>query len=662
MIKLFKIWLSRFRVFLILITLPSYFFWFLVYKCIVALFNRYIRALFISTFIISRKDIFYSKLSLILIMVFCANALGSFKFIMGLLLTRNDIAFIENVYKVFSFLGLWFSKTSFLAISFVLFDDWFFKAYFKETLTSGPSKNKKSVHRENAISRGDVYIGTDMRTGKPIFLTNEMRSLHTDLIGTTGSGKTASFIFPVVYQDIRAGKGSMIIDAKGDFQFFKKLYTYHHTYNLENGQVIKFINLGDPSFSNTYNPLFRGNAIELKDRIMGAFEWSNEFYRTRAESTLLTLLQAVCSMDKKITFHDLYLLLTEEVAVEYLRSEVSDVFMKRQLELKILSDFDSLKKDCAGLINNIDLMAHGGVEQIVNTYNPDVDLLEAYLNNEIVHFTLPSQLLGVTAQSFGKMLLMDLRSTSGYIEKMDLPRRFYPVFIDEFAEFSSQEFITWLNKARSSGFAIHLSHQSFGDLQSVSSSFVTQLVDNTNLKVVFRVNHPETIENILKQLGTRKSIKETERLSKTLLTSRESDVSSSREVDEFREDPNLLRVLKRGQALIFGKHPSFFQSLYNADYLPDLPSYLDIELFVRSKRLVKDVDCLNLDSLFKDNGVVSLPEVLASRGISGSFDGDPNSSLQNSDEEVVETDDAVNNEDDDSRKDDDSGGFVLESF
>lgn len=593
MVFIFLQLLKWFRILFKIITFPLYVFVYLHLRLLKAYYNIFIKSVVTSfseektTHRIKRIDKYFAGFGVLVVMFYILYFFNIF----DLIYYYTDIPIYYETYNRVFNLFLQFEnvlkKLMLFIVPFTLLEQFFLKDYFKK-VDLKPGLWKKHRLRKKAIRKDKIYAGTvsnktESKTkklpwNKHIFISDKMRSLHVDITGTTGTGKSQSMIFPWVYQDIKRGKGAVIIDAKGDLDFYRKLYTYHKKYN-DKDQEIKLVNLADPDFSNTYNPLFRGNAIELKDRIMDSFHWSEEFYKTRSESTLLTLLQAIEDIEKRITFHDLYLLLTEKKAVRKLRDMVNSDFLKSQLANKIIDDFDSVNKECSGLINNIDLMAHGGIDKIVNNYESDIDLLESYKNNDIVYFTLPTNLIGETARAFGKMLLMDLRSTAGYIEQYaDVKKKFYPVFIDEFAEFAIQEFVSWLNKARSSGFAIHMAHQSLGDLEQVNDAFVKQVIDNSNIKMVFRVNDKDTAENFSGQLGTYTTMKETERVSKSLITESEDFVGSLREVEKFICNPNTIKNLEMGQALIFGKHPKSFNCIINTDYLADPRELIELKL------------------------------------------------------------------------------------
>ncbi len=113
-------------------------------------------------------------------------------------------------------------------------------------------------------------------------------------------------------------------------------------------------------------------------------------------------------------------------------------------------------------------------------------------------------------------------------------------------------FIGLLNKARSACLAIHLSHQSLGDIESVSREFATSLHTNTNVKCILGVNDPETADFFAKHFGTRKSEKKTERAEAKPYWGdfERTGHMSVRDVEEYKIDPNNLRNYSRGMGAI----------------------------------------------------------------------------------------------------------------
>lgn len=589
-----------FRWIFIIITLPVYFFILLHYKFIVAFVNK-LRSVF-TGHKLERHDIFFLRVGGFFAVLYMLLYLGVFEWVyhngdFG----RFQVA-VDNFYN--TYIGLRNIGLIALAavLGFFVVDKLLLIPFIQKNKNKPMGKISRYFARQGAIKKGRAFVGSIINQNKifpfkkKLYLTDNNRSLNVQISGTTGSGKSESVIFPLLWQDICQGKGAIIIDSKGDMNFFNKIHTYHKKYNTKHNQKIWLVNLSNDRFSNTYNPIFRGRAIEIKDRIMGSIDWSEIYYKTRANSTLLLLLQAIESIGKKIAFRDLYNLYTKKEALEELTKMVNDKFLKGELESKMVADFKNVRKECAGLIDNLYIMSYGGFDNIVNTYSPEVDLLKAYQNNDIIYFILPTNLLDETARSFGRMLLMDLKSTAGYISgNPDIEKRFYPVFVDE-PEFLTEPFVTWLNKTRSTGMCIHIAHQSLGDLERVNQHFVKQVIDNTNLKIIFRANDSDTAENYSKMLGTFKTVKKTERVNKSLLAASEGEFDSEREVDEFYVSPNVIKNdMKTGQALVIGKEPNFFWHIINTDYLEDPEEYLQVELEKNDQ--VQDGNGLDIESI-----------------------------------------------------------------
>lgn len=59
-----------------------------------------------------------------------------------------------------------------------------------------------------------VFSGLSEK-GKSIYVKQQYRKMHTQVVGTTNAGKTESVILPWAIDDIRKGRGLLIIDGKG---------------------------------------------------------------------------------------------------------------------------------------------------------------------------------------------------------------------------------------------------------------------------------------------------------------------------------------------------------------------------------------------------------------------------------------------------------------
>lgn len=110
------------------------------------------------------------------------------------------------------------------------------------------------------------------------------KNAHTMIIGTTGSGKTTTFINPVVQiLSQSAAKPSMLIsDPKGE------LYSLHAKSLEEKGYTVKVLDLRNPFHSVRWNPLERPyrmyqRMLHLEDEVTadeenGCYVWNGKSY------------------------------------------------------------------------------------------------------------------------------------------------------------------------------------------------------------------------------------------------------------------------------------------------------------------------------------------------------------------------------------------------
>ena len=90
--------------------------------------------------------------------------------------------------------------------------------------------------------------------------------MHAEVVGSTGTGKSESVLLPLLAHDIKSGRGAIVIDGKGDLELLDRI----HFVVKKTGRLsdFYFFSLAHPKKSHTYNPLLRGNATELKDKII----------------------------------------------------------------------------------------------------------------------------------------------------------------------------------------------------------------------------------------------------------------------------------------------------------------------------------------------------------------------------------------------------------
>lgn len=449
--------------------------------------------------------------------------------------------------------------------------------YLQETKLSGGKtdekrykfKSKEMLKARSKSKPPLVFLGKSMKSKKDLYLSYEMRKMHTHIVGSTGSGKTDSIILPLFAQDIEQGRGALVMDAKGDRETLNKIY--HHVKRVGREKDFLFFSLAYPEKSNTYNPLLRGNPTELKDKIISANIWTEEFYKKKSEETLLLLMKALKDQNEVVTFHKLYELLSDEKTLSALSQNLKDAHLKKAMRI-ILTNYRVFQKDLSGMTADLGMISESEFASILTSEKPEIDLLDAYLNKKIVYFQLNAQGYEETARRFGRIILQDLKTISNHIQAYltEDERDFFPVYIDEFSNFAYEQFVEFLNKARGAHLAILIAHQSLGDLEKQGGHFLKQVLENCNIKIVMRQDDPTSVETYSKISGTVKSIKDTYQTEEGIFHKDMTGLGSTREVDEFRIKPNIIRELARGEAAVIIKQP-FITDLLQLDYIGQIP-------------------------------------------------------------------------------------------
>jgi hypothetical protein len=378
--------------------------------------------------------------------------------------------------------------------------------------------------------------------------------MHTWVVGATGTGKTQSVLLPQIRSDILAGRPVVFIDGKGDRSTLAALWAFAKSANRE--KDFQYFDLRRPNESLSYSPLLHGSANEQLDKVVAALRWDNEYYRASSVSVLLRVLRALKATDKPYTLDDVLLALSNLDAVRELAQLVQKDEAVLDLE-ELVEKWKEVQVNTAGLRAQLETMLLSDHGSLLTSPVPTLDLAKAYRNNSIVYFALPVSRFPETAPLVAKLILADLNSVAGMVQDGAIERQFCSVVVDEFAAFAVPLFIDLLNKARSAGMAITISHQSIrGDFASARAGFFEQVAACTNVKICLAQNETQDAEYVAGLGGTYKRVKRTEQTQNVLLFGEKlTGLGSVSEVDEYRISPNLIRALPQGMAVVQVKQP-----------------------------------------------------------------------------------------------------------
>lgn len=390
-----------------------------------------------------------------------------------------------------------------------------------------------------------LRIGFDDK-GKPIFVTIDQRKMHAQVIGTTNAGKTESIIVPWAVDDIRNGRGLILIDGKSDRKLLEKLWGY--AVKCRRTDDFMFFSLADSMISRTFNPLIGDDPEEVVERVFSAMEFDNGYYKNVQRTNLAQILRIFHYAKEKPTFVRLLECITNPAELIKL-ADSSDEALQ--------SWADSFKanpkrvEENSGLTSQLSTFANGSASRLFNQTVPEIDLEEVLRQNKIVYFQLPAMKHPFLGRATGKLILQSLQSAVSSRHLSGGEHKFFSVYLDDFTEYLYEGFVTLLNKSRSANVGLVFAHQAIGDLDAVGPAASNAIMTNSNIKIVMRSNAPDTAEYFAKVVGTKTIEKHTERKRRDFLGEDATGDISARETEEYLFHPQIFKQhLGTGWAIV----------------------------------------------------------------------------------------------------------------
>jgi type IV secretory pathway TraG/TraD family ATPase VirD4 len=400
-----------------------------------------------------------------------------------------------------------------------------------------------------------VCLGEEYKTKKMVHLKAPFRTMHTQLIGTTNAGKTASVILPWAARDIELGRGLILIDGKADQGFLDKLYAQAVQAGRQKDCVV--FTLANPHLSSTFNPFCQGTAEQITERVFSSFEFSDEYYKGIQFSAMRTVVALLMRRGQPPMPGVVRELLRDRKKLQGWLEGLKDANLTRDVLAITNDDDETFAKNYSGIVTALGHFSQGETATLFNTKHPEISLSDVLKNRKICYFQLPTMQFPYLGQATGKLLLQSLQSAISELQGSGSGRldTLFSVYLDDFNDYIYPGFVSLLNKSRSANIGVVFAHQSLGDLEKVSPDFKQIVLTNTNIKIVMRSNDPESAEHFAKTIGTITSEKTTERRRSALLGQENTGDQSIREVEEYVFHPNIFKAdLGLGEGVVIIPH------------------------------------------------------------------------------------------------------------
>lgn len=339
--------------------------------------------------------------------------------------------------------------------------------FLKSRLKNNFKKDRISNLAKVWSSKNGVFLGRTTDNVE-IHLPDVTRTGHVQIIGATGRGKTESLILPLLMRDLHRGKSAILIDGKGDQELAERIKGYSSL--LPEKINITTFDLGNLQNSAVTNPLREGTAQQITDRLFATFEFKEEYYKSVQYEITSVIVELIHDQKREVTFKLLFdLFMSDDKLTELIGKSKNDLITTRLVQWLSESKRERDQKT-TGMTSQLGPLAKGEIAHLVNgeVKGREFFSLSKALTNKgqdqfAIVILLPTLLYQELAFKLGKLFLQEVAwSVAARKEKV-----FTPIFLDEFSSFVYPGFLGILNKARSSGIALHLSHQSLGDLEMI---------------------------------------------------------------------------------------------------------------------------------------------------------------------------------------------------
>lgn len=328
-------------------------------------------------------------------------------------------------------------------------------------------------------------------------VAQEIRDTHFYVIGASGSGKTR-FLETLAKQDMESGLGFGVIDPHGDLTEDIKGYLY--LLNKNNPEFVQEnVVLIDPTDKEkvvTFNPLeiTKGeSATAIASELTEAFKkiW-HDAWGARMEDLLKNTLIAL--IQNNLTLAELPLFLTD---TEVRRKILEKV--EHGVSRQYFNHFNSLPRKTQdewtqSTLNKVNaFLFDDSIRHLLASPKSSFNLRDIMDNGKILLIKLDKGRLTGSADLLGSLLLAKIQAAAfSRTDTPELQRKKFYLYIDEFQNFATENFITMLAEARKYRLALLLAHQ---NLAQLPTALRASILSNCGLQAYFRISRDDS--NIL---------------------------------------------------------------------------------------------------------------------------------------------------------------------
>lgn len=343
----------------------------------------------------------------------------------------------------------------------------------------------------------DLYIGTNIKTNKQVFIKEKYRETHAHIIGSSGSGKTY-LLEHMIRQDIKNGRGLCLFDPHGDLYKRVIQYAEHQFY----GDRLILI---DP---NDQNHAVGLNYLEYNPELYGASKQTGLIVRAISkvfgDQDIMTMPQLDRWLSNTIqtliltkrTFDEAYQLLSIfEPDYRYrLLDQIQDPMLINEWKAFEQHDKRTQGDLIAPVLNRIKrFVASENIRAITLQPKTTIDFRKAMDEGKVILCNLSPEKISKQEANILAVILIDKIIQAAY-SRVDIPekqrKRFY-FYMDEFGEYVCDDIAEGLVALRKYGLSFVLAHQMLDQLKEESRKLYSAVMSNTQIKIAFGMSYED---------------------------------------------------------------------------------------------------------------------------------------------------------------------------
>jgi Cdc6-like AAA superfamily ATPase len=318
-------------------------------------------------------------------------------------------------------------------------------------------------------------------------IRDEDRKVHFYIVGASGTGKS-KFLEFLIRQDIQKGNGFGVIDPHGDLVEDVKGYLALTLSKEELEKRVVLIDPTDERYTVAFNPLEKLEGIssaEIAAELVEAFKkiWSDA-WGARMEDLLRNTLIALIEAD--LTLDNLPRFLIDDDFRENVLERVTHPIAKKYFQRFNALAPRTREEWMESTLNKVNaFLSDDRIREIFSYQKSSFNLREIMDNRKILLIKLDRGRLKENGDLLGSLLMTKIRMAA--FSRSDIPKDqrvpFY-LYIDEFQNFATEEFIETLSEARKYGLVLIMAHQ---NLSQLPKQLQDSILTNCGIQCYFRV-------------------------------------------------------------------------------------------------------------------------------------------------------------------------------